>query len=117
MYEIEWGSFEHAGVTLLAPWLSIEIISNGFHVCQLFLTDVKVLAQIRGDLNRILHPKKGFKPYEKLQGIMFLDKEFKLGEEQTNTLKKKRYVIEKKYRGMIKDLCYTNASSSARLRQ
>lgn len=68
------------------------------------LTDVKVLAHIRDDFNRILKPKQGFKPYEKLQGIIFLDKDFKLGEELTNTLKKKRHVIEKKYREIINDL-------------
>ncbi|NOR25280.1 MAG: AMP-binding protein [Desulforhopalus sp.] len=70
------------------------------------LTDVKVLDQIRNDMNRILRPKQGFKPYEKLQGIIFLDKEFKLGEELTNTLKKKRHVIEKKYRQIINDLLH-----------
>jgi long-chain acyl-CoA synthetase len=68
------------------------------------LTDVKVLNHIRDDMNRILRPKQGFKPYEKLQGIIFLDKEFKLGEELTNTLKKKRHVIEKKYHQIINDL-------------
>lgn len=68
------------------------------------LTDVKVLEHIRSDMNRILRPKLGFKPYEKLQGIIFLDGEFKLGEELTNTLKKKRHVIEKKYRELINDL-------------
>ncbi len=68
------------------------------------LTDVMVLNQIRNDMNRILLPKQGFKPYEKLQNIVFLDKEFKLGEELTNTLKKKRHVIEKKYRELINDL-------------
>ena len=70
------------------------------------LTDVKVLDQIRNDMNRILRPKLGFKPHEKLQGIIFLDKEFKLGEELTNTLKKKRHVIEKKYRKIINDLLH-----------
>ncbi len=70
------------------------------------LTDVKVLNHIRDDMNRILRPKQGFKPYEKLQGIIFLDKEFKLGEELTNTLKKKRHVIEKKYRQLINDLLH-----------
>jgi long-chain acyl-CoA synthetase len=70
------------------------------------LTDVKVLDQIRNDMNRILLPKQGFKPYEKLQGIIFLDKEFKLGEELTNTLKKKRHVIEKKYRQIINELLH-----------
>jgi long-chain acyl-CoA synthetase len=70
------------------------------------LTDVKVLDHIRNDINRILRPKQGFKSYEKLQGIIFLDKEFKLGEELTNTLKKKRHVIEKKYRQIINDLLH-----------
>lgn len=70
------------------------------------LTDVKILGHIRNDMNRILRPKQGFKPYEKLQGIIFLDKEFKLGEELTNTLKKKRHVIEKKYRKLINELLH-----------
>lgn len=68
------------------------------------LTDGKVLEHVRSEMNRILKPAKGFKPYEQLHGIRFLDKEFALGEELTNTLKKKRHVIEQKYRKMINDL-------------
>jgi len=48
-----------------------------------------------------LHYKKVFKSFEKLQNIYFLDKEFKQGEELTNTFKKKRHVIEKKYKKII----------------
>lgn len=70
------------------------------------LTDGHVLDSIRNDMNRILRPKQGFKPYEKLQNITFLDKEFKLGDELTNTLKKKRHVIEKKYKKLINDLLH-----------
>lgn len=70
------------------------------------LSDSKVLDFIRNDMNRFLKPKLGFKPYEKLQGITFLDKEFKLGDELTNTLKKKRHVIEKKYKKLINDLLH-----------
>jgi long-chain acyl-CoA synthetase len=70
------------------------------------ITDGRVLDFIRNDMNRILKPKQGFKPYEKLHGIMFLDKEFKLGDELTNTLKKKRHVIEKKYKQLINDLLH-----------
>ncbi|BHH82742.1 AMP-dependent synthetase/ligase [Desulforhopalus sp. 52FAK] len=70
------------------------------------LSDSKVLDFVRNDMNRILKPKQGFKPYEKLQGITFLDKEFKLGDELTNTLKKKRHVIEKKYKQLINDLLH-----------
>ena len=46
------------------------------------------------------------KPYEKMQGSIFLDKKFKLGEELTNTLKKKRHVIEKKYHQIINELLH-----------
>jgi len=39
-----------------------------------------------------------------MQNIHLLDKEFKMGEELTNTLKKKRHVIETKYREVISKL-------------
>ncbi len=68
------------------------------------LRDRKVLDEIKGEMNRLLKPKQGFKPYEKLQEIAFLNKDFKLGEELTNTLKKKRHVIEKKYNEIINNL-------------
>lgn len=70
------------------------------------LRDRNVLDQVKKEMNRLLMPKQGFKPYEKLQGIAFLDSEFKLGEELTNTLKKKRHVIEKKYRELINELLH-----------
>jgi len=70
------------------------------------LTNSRVLDHIRHEMNRLLHPRQGFKSYEKLQGIAFLTKEFKLGEELTNTLKKKRHVIEQKYRQVINDLLH-----------
>lgn len=70
------------------------------------LSDSSVVDHIKKEMNRLLMPKQGFKPYEKLQGIAFLDKEFKLGEELTNTLKKKRHVIEKNYKKLINDLLH-----------
>lgn len=70
------------------------------------ISDSKVLDQVKREMNRLLQPKMGFKPNEKLQGIAFLDKEFKLGEELTNTLKKKRHVIEKKYQAIIDKLLH-----------
>lgn len=66
--------------------------------------DTKVLDHVKSEINRLLLPKMGFKPYEKLQGVVFLDREFKLGEELTNTLKKKRHVIEKRYKALIDSL-------------
>ena len=68
------------------------------------LNDSMILEQVRKEMNRVLKPKKGFKPYEKLHGVTFLKKEFTHGEEITNTLKKKRHVIERKYRKIINDL-------------
>ena len=68
------------------------------------LDDKQVLSRVKTEINRMLLPKHGFKPFEKLQNIHLLDKEFKMGEELTNTLKKKRHVIETKYREVITKL-------------
>lgn len=57
--------------------------------------------RIKNEINRVLHAKNGFKPYEKLQKIDFLKHEFTVGDELTNTFKKRRHVIEKKYRALI----------------
>lgn len=68
------------------------------------LRDKQLLDRLRAEMNKLLNAKKGFKPYEKLQNIHFLDKEFTLGEELTNSFKKKRHVIEKKYKDIINRL-------------
>jgi long-chain acyl-CoA synthetase len=68
------------------------------------LKDHQTMDRIKKEMNKLLNPKKGFKHYEKLQKIHFLDKEFKLGEELTNTFKKKRHVIERKYKDIINNL-------------
>ncbi|HEY5672400.1 MAG TPA: long-chain fatty acid--CoA ligase [Malonomonas sp.] len=82
-----------------------EFISSKFErsteTTEQLMTNKQVLDRVKAEINRLLHPKKGFKPFEKLQNIHFLEKEFKPGEELTNTLKKKRHVIEKKYREII----------------
>lgn len=65
------------------------------------MEDKQVIAKIKGEMNDLLHQKEGFKPFEKLQNIHFLEQEFSVGEELTNTLKKKRHVIEKKYKEII----------------
>ncbi len=66
-----------------------------------FLENQEIINRIKSEINKLLNAQKGFKPYEKLQNIKFLDKEFKLGEELTNTFKKKRFVIERKYKEII----------------
>lgn len=65
------------------------------------MKDKHIINDIKKELNELLHKKHGFKPFEKLQNIHFLEKEFKMGEELTNTLKKKRHIIEQKYKELI----------------
>jgi long-chain acyl-CoA synthetase len=65
------------------------------------LEDRQLVNKIKSEINALLKHKKDFKAFEKLQGIEFLKEEFKLGEELTNTYKKKRHFIEKKYQAMI----------------
>ena len=60
-----------------------------------------LLTNLKKEFNAILHKDHGFKTFEKLQNIHFLDEEFRVGKELTNTLKKKRQVIEKKYQALI----------------
>ncbi|ACV67344.1 AMP-dependent synthetase/ligase [Desulfohalobium retbaense] len=68
------------------------------------LQDKQIVESLKREMNKLLKPKRGFKPYEKLHSIHFLNREFKLGEELTNTLKKKRHVIEQKYQDIINRL-------------
>ena len=42
------------------------------------LRDKQLLDRLREEMNKLLNAKKGFKPYEKLQNIYFLTKEFTL---------------------------------------
>ena len=60
-----------------------------------------LLNNLKKEFNAVLHKDHGFKTFEKLQNIHFLDEEFRVGKELTNTLKKKRQVIEKKYKELI----------------
>jgi long-chain acyl-CoA synthetase len=68
------------------------------------LEDKQVTEFLKNEINKLLRPKRGFKPHERLQSIHFLSREFSLGEELTNTLKKKRHVIEQKYQNVINGL-------------
>ena len=71
------------------------------HTIEQVMEDKQIVAKIKSDINDLLQHTQGFKPFEKLQNIHLLENEFKVGEELTNTLKKKRHVIEKKYKEII----------------
>ena len=79
----------------------LENFNKVVHNMENVLEDKNIIDKIKRDMNELLHHSKGFKPFEKLQNIHFLDEEFKLGVELTNTFKKKRHVIEKKYKEII----------------
>lgn len=66
--------------------------------------DLALRERIKNEINRLLQARNGFKPYERLQKIDFLHHEFKVGEELTNTFKKRRHIIERKYREIIDKL-------------
>ncbi|WP_027370730.1 AMP-dependent synthetase/ligase [Desulfovermiculus halophilus] len=68
------------------------------------LQDRQILERVKKEINKLLNTRTGFKSYEKLQSIHFLSQDFKLGEELTNTFKKKRHVIEQKYKDIINRL-------------
>ncbi len=78
-----------------------ENFDKAVHTMEHVLEDKKIVQKIKSDMNELLNYKKGFKPFEKLQNIHFLEHEFKQGEELTNTFKKKRHIIEKKYKEII----------------
>lgn len=63
--------------------------------------DKAIRDRVKNEINRLLHAKNGFKPYEKLQKIDFLKHEFTVGDELTNTFKKRRHIIERKYHELI----------------
>ena len=73
-----------------------ENFDKAIHTMEHVIEDQQILRKIKSDMNNLLNRKKGFKPFEKLQNIHFLEHEFKQGEELTNTFKKKRHIIEKK---------------------
>lgn len=76
------------------------------HSLEHLLEHKTLTAKLKSKMNELLQPKEGFKPFEKLQNIHFLSEEFKPGDELTNTFKKKRHVIEQKYKALIDKLLH-----------
>ncbi len=59
---------------------------------------------IRNDVRRITSTANGFKKYEQIRYIGYLNDSFKIGQELTNLFKLKRHVIMKKYSKQLSDL-------------
>ena len=87
----------------LKGWVD-KTFSSLRHETEELLTDNRILEHIRKEINTRLKPRKGFKAHERLLSIAFLEKGLKSGEELTNTLKKKRHIIERNYRQRINQL-------------
>jgi long-chain acyl-CoA synthetase len=56
---------------------------------------------IMGDINSLVGPKRGFRLFERVNGVHLLPKVFEQGVEMTNSLKLKRDVISEKYKKEI----------------
>jgi long-chain acyl-CoA synthetase len=59
---------------------------------------------IRSEISRLVNKNTGFKPHELISKINILDREFKVGEELTHTLKMRRNIISDKYQRNIEEL-------------
>ncbi|QAR33140.1 long-chain fatty acid--CoA ligase [Geovibrio thiophilus] len=79
-------------------------IENMVHDAQDMLKDSRVIEQAKREINKLLNAKKGFKPHEKVHNIHFMENDFEPGKDLTNTLKKKRHAIEKRYQSIIQKL-------------
>jgi long-chain acyl-CoA synthetase len=83
---------------------ALEKLHRTKHSEEEMIDDKGLADKTRQEINKLLAPKEGFKAYEKLMNLKFLEKDFTPGEELTNTLKKKRHVIERKYHALIDKL-------------
>ena len=94
------------GALIIPDWDKLkEFVSERFDLAsekvEELQNDSALRDRVKNEINRLLQAKNGFKPYEKLQKIDFLKNEFTVGEELTNTFKKRRHIIERKYRELI----------------
>ncbi len=65
------------------------------------LKDRKVIELFQEEVKRLISPANGFKAFERISQFRLIREEFKVGEELTHTLKKRRNVIQQKYRRVI----------------
>lgn len=59
---------------------------------------------IEKEINTLVNRSPNFKPFEKIKNFKIIPKEFKIGEELTQTLKVKRHYVQQKYRHFIDEL-------------
>lgn len=64
-------------------------------------TDRKVIELFQDEVRHLISPANGFKAFERISQFRLVRDEFKVGDELTHTLKKRRGVIQQKYRRLI----------------
>ncbi len=68
------------------------------------LKDEGILRFYQEEIKGLLSAATGFKAYERITQFKLIEKEFKVGEELTHTLKKRRPVIQEKYSKLIDNM-------------
>ena len=71
---------------------------------QALLEHPQVQALYRSEIRKLVSPETGFKPHERIARFHLVPEEFRVGEELTHTLKKKRSVIARRYAREIEAL-------------
>ena len=61
----------------------------------------KVIELFQDEVKHLISPANGFKAFERISQFRLIREEFKVGDELTHTLKKRRGVIQQKYRRVI----------------
>lgn len=61
----------------------------------------KVIELFQDEVKHLISPANGFKTFERISQFRLICEEFKVGDELTHTLKKRRNVIQQKYRRVI----------------
>lgn len=80
--------------------------TNGlaYHSIDELVASDEIRKMIQTEVQSLVSRKHGFKPFEEIYRVHLLAEKFEVGKELTLTLKKKRDVIEKKYRKEIEAL-------------
>jgi long-chain acyl-CoA synthetase len=62
----------------------------------------RIVMEVQKEIRKLISRENGFKPSEKITGVVLLKKKFSIGDELTQTLKVKRKHVEKKYSHLLK---------------
>ena len=95
---------KHLGV-LIVPSVG-GFAAAGIEVadCSSLASRSEVREKIQKEIHRLVSGETGFKPFERIAAVEFLEKPFEVGDELTMTFKLKRHIIAEKYAGKIAEM-------------